>query len=116
VSASADNPDFDNRGINAVSSLSAIGLSGMKAAQLSVGASAHNIANLSTPGFRRDQVSRTSTVLGGVNVAMGSAAMPGPALETDMVGQLAAANQFLASLAVFRTQHEVLGSLLDIEG
>ncbi len=99
-----------------MSSLPAISLSGMKAAQSALGASAHNIANLSTPGFRRDQVSQTSSVGGGVDVTVRPATLPGHALEADIFGQLMAKNQFLANLAVFKTHDEVLGSLLDIRG
>jgi flagellar hook-associated protein FlgK len=63
-------------------STSSISLSGMNAALTSLGAAAHDIANLNTPNFRRQQVQRASE--------------PGDATETDVVGELQAKNSFLA--------------------
>lgn len=37
----------------------------------------------------------------------------GHALETDLVGQLAAKSHFLANLAVFKTNDRMMGALLD---
>jgi hypothetical protein len=114
--SSTHNSGSDHLGAVAVPPLSAIGPSGMKAAQSALVASAHNIANLSTPGFRRDQVSQAFVIGGGVEVSVSRAMVPGRALEADIVGQLTAKNQFLANLAVFKTYDEVLGTLLDIKG
>lgn len=97
-------------------SISAISLSGMSAARSALGASAHNIANLSTSGFRRDQVVQATLAGGGVTTSLSQASQAGHAFEVDVVGQLEAKNQFLANLAVFKTNDEVLGALLDISG
>lgn len=94
-------------------SISAISLSGMNAAQTSLGASAHNIANLATGGFRRQLVAQATTSSDGVTTSLTQASEPGNAIEADMVGQLAAKNSFLANLAVFRTSDKMLGALLD---
>jgi len=99
-----------------VTAFSAVGLSGMQAAQTTLGASAHNIANLSTAGFRRELVSQAPAPGGGVTASVGQASVVGHALETDVVGQLVAKNQFLANLAVFKTNDQILKSLLDIGG
>ncbi len=99
-----------------MSSISAIAVSGMSAAQLRLQTSAHNIANLSTDGFRRQQVQQSSNPLGGVRASVTQARQPGHSLETDVVAQLQAKNDFLASLAVFRTSDRVTGSLLDAFG
>jgi len=99
-----------------MSALSVVSLSGMKAAQTALGASAHNIANLSTAGFRRDLVEQASNPLGGVIASLRQVSLEGNALEADIVGQLAAKHQFLANLAVFKTNDQVLGALLDITG
>jgi flagellar hook protein FlgE len=95
-------------------SVSAISLSGMSAAQTVLGASAHNIANLATAGFRREQVVQASTASGGVTAALTPAAQPGVALESDLVDQLVAKNLFLANLAMFKTGDRMLGALLDV--
>ena len=42
------------------SSATATGLSGMRAAQRNLDTSAHNVANLQTPGFRRQAVEQTA--------------------------------------------------------
>ena len=99
-----------------MSAISAISLSGMNAAQTALDASAHNIANLSTAGFRREQVAQFSTGNGGVASSLTTAAQEGSAIETDLVGQLVAKNQFLANLAVFKTSDQMMGALLRVAG
>lgn len=99
-----------------MTSLSAISLSGMQAAQTALGASAHNIANLSTAGFRREHVTQSSAPDGGVTTSTHPASQAGPAPEADVVAQLIAKNQFLANLAVFKTGDRMMGSLLDATG
>jgi flagellar basal body rod protein FlgG len=92
---------------------SSISLSGMNAAQTRLQASAHNIANLETPGFSRQEVSQSTIAGGGTSVSVSNSA--GSAnLETDMVQQLQAKNSFLANLSVFKTHNAVLGTLLNI--
>jgi len=94
-------------------STSSIALSGMSAAQFAARASAHNIANLATPDFRRRQVELISAAAGGVSTSLSRVARPGSSLETDLVGMLEAKNAFLANLAVFRASVRTTGSLLD---
>ena len=95
-------------------SLSVVSLSGMKAAQTSLHASAHNIANLSTPSFHRDQVMQASKPSGGVATSLSQASQTGAPMEVDIVDQLKAKNHFLASLTMFRTNEHVLGELLNV--
>lgn len=97
-----------------MSPISTIALSGMKAAQSRLGASAVNIANLGTEGYRRREIISTTQAGGGVSVTVGMAPQPGPALVEDVVGQLVSKSQFLANLAVFRASVYRRGSLLDI--
>lgn len=78
-------------------------LSGMNRSQESLQRHAHNLANLNTEGFRR-------------STDPGPAAQPGPAIETDLVGELQAKHAFLANLAVFRATNSATGSLLDALG
>ena len=94
-------------------SVSAIALSGMNAAQTSLQVAAHNIANLNTEGFRRQQVLQSSVAPAGVSTTLTRSAEPGASMLTDMVGLLQSKNAFLANLAVFRYQNDALGSLLD---
>ena len=94
----------------------AIALSGMNAAQTRLQASAHNIANLGTDGFRRQQVVQGDLASGGASVSLSQAPVAGQSMEADMVGLLQAKNAFLANLAVFRTGDRLMGSLLDVAG
>jgi len=97
-----------------MSSLSAISLSGLTAAQSSLDVSAHNIANLATDGFHRQRAIQSSAPAGGVTTSVVRASESGNALESDMVDMLQAKGSFLANLAVFRTSDRMMGSLLDV--
>jgi flagellar hook protein FlgE len=94
-------------------SVSAIALSGMNAAQTGLQVAAHNIANLNTEGFRRQQVLQSSVAPAGVSTTLTRSSEPGESMLTDMVGLLQSKNALLANLAVFRHQDDALGSLLD---
>ncbi len=94
-------------------SSSSIALSGMNAAQQQLNASAGNIANLGTPGYRRQQVTQTADAQGGVTAVTGRAGLEGEALVKDLVAQLQAKNSYLANLAVFKAADKMAGVLLD---
>ncbi len=96
-----------------MNALSSIALSGLGAAQLRLGASAHNIANTQTPGFRRQLVVQASVPDGGVSATLTRAPVAGDALADDLVGQLSARYQFIANLRVIQTQDQLLGTLID---
>jgi flagellar basal body rod protein FlgC len=97
-----------------MSSLSAIAQSGMQAAQVQLQATAHNVANLATPGFRRQEVvQRAEPEGGGVAASVTRSEAEGASLEADVVAQLQAKNAFLANLAVFKTADRMAGALLD---
>lgn len=98
-----------------MASISSIALSGMNAAQTTLNASAHNVANMNTSGFRRQEVVQNAQPGGGVATTLTTASAPGAALETDVVTQLQAKNSFLASLAVFKTSDKMAGALLDMK-
>lgn len=99
-----------------MSSIPAIALSGMSAAQSSLRASAHNIANLGTTPFRRQQALQAEQAQAGVSTSLRQLPLPGNSLEADLVTQLQAKNAFLANLAVFRAHDRMTGSLLDAVG
>jgi len=85
----------------------------MNAAQTRLRASAHNVANLSTDSFRRQQVQQTPQPDGGVETSVTRASTAGPDLVRDMVNQLEARSAFAANLSVFRTSNRMAGALLD---
>jgi flagellar hook protein FlgE len=85
----------------------------MQAAQTQLRASAHNVANLSTQEFRRQEVQQTPQSGGGVSAEIRRADTTGADLARDVVTQLAAKNAFLANLAVFKTSARMAGVLLD---
>ncbi|HQC95812.1 MAG TPA: flagellar basal body protein [Aquabacterium sp.] len=96
--------------------LSTTALGGMQAALAAIDVAGHNIANLATPGFRRQFASTESAGAGGVTTRLDQAARAGNAIEADMVDQLVAKNHFLANLAVFKTSDQLMGTLLDAKG
>ena len=96
-----------------MTSLSNIALSGMRAAQTTLDSSAHNIANLGTQGFRRQQVQQQAEAGGGVSTRITRAEVAGNALERDVVDQLQAKNAFLANLKVFKVADKMAGALFN---
>ncbi|WP_313311440.1 flagellar basal body protein [Pulveribacter sp.] len=88
--------------------------SGLQAAQLRLASSAHNVANLNTPGFHRQEVQQQAEPRpGGVRTQLAQAEQPGVALEAEAVEQIAATYAFKASALVLRTADEMAGALLD---
>ncbi len=98
-----------------MASISSTALSGMNASQVALNASANNIANMNTGGFRRQEVVPNAQTGGGVTTTLATASSDGASLETDVVTQLQAKNSFLANLAVFKTSDKMAGALLDMK-
>jgi len=96
-----------------MTSVSSIALSGLNAASLRLESSAHNIANLQTPEFRRQQVRQQAQPGGGVSAEPVRAERPGDALAEDIVAQMQASIDYRANLQVLKTQDALLGRLLD---
>lgn len=96
-----------------MNALSSIALSGMHAAQTQLDTTAHNVANLATDGFKRQETVQTEQPGGGVSASVRRAETAGNALETDVVTQLQAKHAFMANLAVFKTSNKMAGALLD---
>ena len=97
-----------------MNSLASIAQSGMSAAMLRLDASANNIANGQTPGYRRQFVQQESQAGGGVTTSVAQASEPGADLAADIVEQMISSYSFKANLHVIKTQDEMLGSLLDL--
>lgn len=96
-----------------MSSITNIATSGMQAAQTRMRSAAHNVANLATDNFRREEVQQSEQTGGGVQTALSRSTQTGPALEQDVVAQLQAKNAFLMNVAVFKTSNRMAGALLN---
>lgn len=95
--------------------LSSIAQSGLQAAQARLNASASNVANLQTPGYKpvTVQAQAQAQQQGGVVVNFSRAATDGVALEEEAVAQIQAKTDFMANIQVLKTADQVMGSLLD---
>lgn len=93
-----------------------ISASGVRAAQAALGVAGHNIANLGTGGFRRQELRVSTEAGGGVSTSVSQSTVEGHAMETDLVALLQARTGFVANLQVFKASDRMLGSLLDITG
>ncbi|UCU99189.1 flagellar basal body protein [Acidovorax radicis] len=99
-----------------MASISSIGSSGLQAAQLRLDASANNVANINTQGYRREvvaqeEVAESAGVRATVQREQDS---QGVALEQEAVEQMSATYAFKANLQTIKTQDEMMGSLLDV--
>ena len=101
-------------------SATAIGRSGLRAAQARLDTAAHNIANAQTPGFKRQLVQQTAVPdAGGVQTQLlreedGQTGQPDHLAE-DLIGQRQALYSFAANLKTIATEDRMLGSLLDVQ-
>lgn len=96
-----------------MNTIASTALSGINAAQTRLDSAAHNIANVNTQGFKRQEVVQKEQVGGGVTTGLTKAEIEGAALEADMVNQLQAKNAYLINLQVFKTIDKMAGTLLD---
>lgn len=91
-------------------------LSGMNAAQTRLDVAGHNIANLSTQNFTRQEVRQSDLANGGVSVSLtSSSAGVGNNLEADMVEQIQSKSLYQANLSVLKTKNDMMGTLVDIK-
>jgi flagellar basal-body rod protein FlgC len=93
----------------------AIAASGIRSAQQRLAASAHNVANLTTPAFRPLETVQSSVRGGGAAAITRQAASPGEVdLSRELVEQILARTQFQGSLRVISVASEMHGSLVDL--
>lgn len=90
-------------------------LSGMSAASERLRASAHNVANLQTPGFRPERVEQSSQADGGVITHTVRDQQNQVSAERELIEQRAATYSYVANLRVLQTQLRPEGALLDIK-
>ncbi|WP_087747985.1 MULTISPECIES: flagellar basal body protein [unclassified Acidovorax] len=100
-----------------MASLSSIGNSSLQAAQLRLDASANNVANMNTPGYRRQAVAQQAVAdSAGVRATVQrQQEADGVALEKEAVEQMSATYAFKANLQTIKTQDEMMGALLDVK-
>lgn len=96
-----------------MNSIPSIALSGLQAANRQMAASAQNIANLGTEGYRRMEVMSSPLPGGGVQASTRQAAEPGENLLADVVSQMQGEYMFKANLQSIRTYDRLLGVLID---
>lgn len=98
-------------------SVASIAYSGMQAAQLRLNASAGNVANISTPDYRRQVVNQQEAPGGaGVRATMErESSVQGTALEKEAVDQMSAAYAFQAGLKTIKVQDQMMGALLSVK-
>ena len=103
--------------ITSGNSATAIGLSGMRAAQLKLDSHAHNVANAQTPDFKRQVTTQTARPeTGGVDAQIAretEVSAPFDRLADDLVGQRMSLYSFAANLRTVQTEDRMLGTLLD---
>lgn len=99
-----------------MASISSIGNTGLQAAQLRLDASANNVANMNTPGYRREVVAQQEARdSAGVQASLQREQdAKGVALEQEAVEQMSATYAFKANLQSIKAQDEMMGSLLDV--
>jgi len=104
-------------------------VSGMKAAFKTLDISAHNTANMSTDGFKRQTARLQEGYYGGVVVTIGTDTPPGGLYESngklvetsnvnyadEAVSQILSKHYLAANIAAFKTADEMERSLLDIK-
>lgn len=98
-----------------MTAVSSIASSGLHVAQQRLDASAHNVANQPTPGFRRQQVQQQERAQGGVQSQTTRAVQAGVAPVQEAVEQISASYTYLANLKVLRTDDRMQGQLLDVK-
>ena len=87
----------------------------MQSAMQRLGSASHNIANWGTVGFRREVASTATQAAGGVATSFMAATAPGDSLAEDVVAQRVALYEFKSNMQVFKTQQDMLGTLLDLQ-
>lgn len=98
-----------------MASISSIAQSGLQAAQMRLDASAHNIANMNTPGYRRLRAEQAEVAgPAGVNATLQRAPQEGVALEQEVVDQMTATYAFKANLQTIQAEDRMLGALLKV--
>ena len=91
--------------------------SALGALSSSMAVTANNVANMNTPGYRREVVAQEEVAeSAGVRATVQREQdAKGVALEQEAVEQMSATYAFKANLQTIKTQDEMMGSLLDVK-
>jgi flagellar basal-body rod protein FlgC len=96
-------------------------VSGMMAAQMRQTVSAHNVANVNTPGYQELAVRQSEIVSGGVQISSiarvpsDSPDFSGTDLTEEVVNQIGNKDSFAANARVLKVQDSMIGTLLDMK-
>ncbi len=74
---------------------------------------AHNVANISTEGFKAQELHMQENPTGGVSSTVETRNEPGLDMVEESVGMVQAGHGYEANLAVFRASDKMLGVLID---
>ena len=94
-----------------------VALSAQMAMEKRMSTIANNVANMNTPGYRREVVAQEEVAeSAGVRATVQREQdAKGVALEQEAVEQMSATYAFKANLQTIKTQDEMMGSLLDVK-
>ena len=92
-----------------------IAISGIQSAQLRLNASAHNVANLTTPSFRPLRVEQSAVAGGGSTARVTRSPDPSEVdLVREIIDQIRAKTQFMSSVRFAAVAVETRGTLVDL--
>ena len=93
----------------------AVGVSGLHSAQVRLAASAHNVANLTTEGFRPVRTIQAEGVAGGSTARIDQVRSPAEVdLIHETVERARASLQYTASLRLIAVEADLWGQLADL--
>jgi flagellar hook-associated protein FlgK len=93
--------------------ISSISLSGMQAAQVQLQSAANNIANVQTPGYKRQEVIQETRSQGGVKTSVTQTLQENDSIEKDLIKQMQAEGLFKANASIFKATDRMIGTLLN---
>ena len=92
----------------------AVGVSGLHSAEVRLAAAAHNVANLTTEGFRPVRTNQAEVVAGGSTARLDQARRPA---EVDLIHETVERSrahlQYTASLRLIAVEADLRGQLAD---
>jgi flagellar hook protein FlgE len=97
-----------------LNSVHSIALSGMQSASRRLEAASHNVANWGTDRYQRPEAASAVPLAGGLASRASPAGASDGGLAEDVVAQRVALYEFKSAMQVFKTQQDMLGTLLDL--
>jgi len=104
-------------------------IQGLKAMETRMAASANNLANVNTDGFKKDRVTLSETTQGGIRAEVAKVDTPGDVVEDrgttrelsnvdmaeEIAGTIPTKAAYSANLKMIQAQDELTGTLLSIK-